>query len=89
METAAAMEIKQGRLRRYSLDDSHSCLKKPPKELGAFFTVTTGSVAVNQSYFLNDLTILPKVTFSNELIGTPPERSLASETPSSAVDRFM
>jgi hypothetical protein len=29
METAAAVEIEQGRLRQYSLDDFHRCLEKP------------------------------------------------------------
>jgi hypothetical protein len=28
VETAAAVEIEQGRLRRYPLDDFHRCLKK-------------------------------------------------------------
>jgi hypothetical protein len=29
METAAAVEIDQGCLRQYSLDDFHRCLEKP------------------------------------------------------------
>lgn len=29
METAAAVEIEQGCLRQYSLDDFHRCLEKP------------------------------------------------------------
>ena len=29
METAAAVEIEQGRLRQYSLDAFHRCLEKP------------------------------------------------------------
>jgi hypothetical protein len=32
VETAAAVEIKQGCLRRYSLDDFHRCLKKSPQK---------------------------------------------------------
>jgi hypothetical protein len=32
VETAAAVEIKQGCLRRYFLDDFHRCLKKSPQK---------------------------------------------------------
>jgi len=45
METAAAVEIEQGRLRQFSLDDFHRCLGKPRKTLG-FPTVTTGPTAL-------------------------------------------
>lgn len=47
METAAAVEIEQGGLRRYFLEDFHCCLEKPRTTLG-FSTVTTGSAAINQ-----------------------------------------
>ena len=47
METAAAVEIDQGGLRRYFLEDFHRCLEKPRTTLG-FSTVTTGSAAINQ-----------------------------------------
>ena len=46
METAAAVEIQQGGLRRYFLDDFHRCLEKPRTTLG-FSTVTTGPAAIN------------------------------------------
>jgi hypothetical protein len=32
VETAAAVEIEQGSLRRYLLDDFHRCLEKPPQK---------------------------------------------------------
>ena len=47
METAAAVEIDQGGLRRYFLEDFHRCLEKPRTTLG-FSTVTTGSAAIDQ-----------------------------------------
>jgi hypothetical protein len=43
METAAAEEIEQGRLRRYFLDDFHRCLENP----AGFSTVTTNPTTVN------------------------------------------
>ena len=44
METAAAVEIEQGRLRQHSLDDFHRCLEKP----AGFSTVSTGPAAVSK-----------------------------------------
>jgi hypothetical protein len=41
METAAAVEIEQGRLRRLLLDDFHRCCGKAENNIG-FSTVTTG-----------------------------------------------
>jgi len=47
VETAAAMEIEQGGLRQYLLDDFHGCLEKPPRRnRSGFPTVTTGPAAV-------------------------------------------
>jgi hypothetical protein len=46
METAAAMEIEQGCLRRLFLDDFHRCLEKPRTTFG-FSTVPTGPAAIN------------------------------------------
>jgi len=43
METAAAMEIDQGSLRQYFLDDFHRCLENSAE----FSTVTTNPTAVN------------------------------------------
>jgi hypothetical protein len=59
METAAAVEIKQGRLRQYSLEDFHRCLGKPRKPLG-FPTVTTGPTAVNQQTTKPDRSLATK-----------------------------
>jgi hypothetical protein len=43
METAAAMEIKQGCLRQYLLGDFHRCLENP----AGFSTVITNPTTVN------------------------------------------
>jgi hypothetical protein len=43
METATAVEIEQGSLRQYFLDDFHRCLENP----AGFSTVTTNPTAVN------------------------------------------
>ena len=45
METAAAVEIKQGGLRQHYLDDFHRCLENP----AGFSTVTTGPAAINST----------------------------------------
>jgi len=37
METAAAVEIEQGRLRQYFLDDFHRCLKKSAEKRRRLF----------------------------------------------------
>jgi hypothetical protein len=55
VETAAAVEIDKGSLRRLFLDDFHRCLKKSLRtKRSDFFTVTTSSaVAItNPFYFL-------------------------------------
>ena len=59
METAAAVEIEQGRLRQFSLDDFHRCLGKPRKTLG-FPTVTTDPTAVNQQTTKPDRSLATK-----------------------------
>jgi hypothetical protein len=47
VETAAAMEIDKGGLRRLFLDDFHNCLKKAfVKTSPAFFTVPTGPTTI-------------------------------------------
>jgi hypothetical protein len=47
VETAAAVEIDQGSLRRLLLMISTSRLKKPRTERSGFFTVPTGSATTN------------------------------------------
>jgi hypothetical protein len=48
VETAAAVEIDQGGLRRFFLDDFHNGLKKASaKTLQLFFTVPTGSATAD------------------------------------------
>jgi hypothetical protein len=73
VETAAAVEIDKGSLRRFFLDDFHRCLKKPAqKPLRLFHSYTQARRRLTKQhpgYFLNELTIPSKVTFSNELIG--------------------
>ena len=82
METAAAVEIRKGRLRRLLLIDFHRCSEKPTTTLG-FSTVTTGPAAINLTTLKPDISLATKTghfyllpTLWRRNVGNPSDFSL-------------